>query len=162
LFLTGEELARYVEGGAVQPAGVDLSAAEIYEFESPGLLARSHRRLPGYRRVEPGDDGYWRLGPGAYRIVFRETVRVPEDCVGFCYPRSTLLRSGVLLACAVWDPGYVGRGSALLVVHNPHGFILQVGARVAQLVYAKLTRKPGRLYNGAYMYEGVKAPASPR
>ncbi len=154
MFLTGDEAAVFVEGGEPQPAGVDLSAAEIYSFAGAGFLGRGDRRLPPYERLEPRQ-GRWILEPGAYRLVFREVVRVPVDCVGFCYPRSTLLRSGVLLSCAVWDPGYVGRGSALLVVLNPHGFVLEVGARVAQLVYARLTRRPRRLYSGVYMYEGV-------
>ncbi len=143
-----------VDDVQIQPAGVDLRVAEVYRFLGAGFLGDSDRVLPRYVRVE-ARDGVWSLGPGAYRIVFREVVSVPKDCVGFCYPRSSLLRMGATVLCAVWDPGYYGRGSALLVVFNEHGLRLAVGARVAQLVYARVYPSPDRTYRGTYLGEGV-------
>ena len=156
-FLHGSEIAGRlvlpVGEGAVQPAGVDLRVSEVSVFMGPGGLAGG-KRLPPSRPLLPVR-GAWRLGPGAYKVRFVEEVRVPLDTVGLCFPRSTLLRSGVALHCAVWDPGYRGRGEALLMVYNRYGFELGVGERVAQLVFARLCGGPGEAYRGDYQGEGL-------
>ncbi|MCE4603004.1 MAG: deoxyuridine 5'-triphosphate nucleotidohydrolase [Desulfurococcales archaeon] len=156
MFLTGDDVAKIlgIDGVQVQPAGVDLRVGEVRRLESPGLLGEADRRIPEGARVEPVE-GWWSLGPGAYRIRFLDVVRVPPNVVGLCFPRSSLLRMGALVGCAVWDPGYVGRGEALLAVFNPMGIRLEQGARVAQLVYATLRREASRLYEGVYKGEGL-------
>jgi dUTP pyrophosphatase len=53
---------------------------------------------------------------------------------------------------AVWDAGYRGRSEALLTVWNPAGFDIQQGARIAQLVFLRLTRTTEG-YRGAYQGE---------
>ncbi len=158
MFLRGEDMAligavKPVTQEAVQPAGVDLSLAEIELLESEGVLGLEERRLPGGGKLEPRG-GWWSLAPGAYRVRFSEVVEVPRGYVGFCYPRSSLLRMGATVYCAVWDPGYRGRGQALMAVWNPHGLRIEWGARVAQLVLAEVSG-PVRPYRGAYMGEGL-------
>ncbi len=156
-FLPGYLVASWVEGyagEAVQPAGVDLSVDEVRRFDGPGLLGVSERKVPRGELVEPVN-GWWALGPGAYRVRFAEIVEIPVTGVGFCYPRSSLLRMGALLACAVWDPGYRGRGEALLYVLNPHGVRIEKRARIAQLVIARVHPPPREIYSGAYQGEGV-------
>jgi len=149
--LAGEEGAAL--RGQVQPAGVDLRVSAVYRFRGSGGLGVKERVLAPVEPVE-AVDGWWWLSPGAYKVVFADAVYVPSTTVGICFPRSSLLRSGVLLSCAVWDPGYYGRGEALLEVVNPHGFRLEVGARVAQLVYIHLL-VPARLYSGRYRGENM-------
>ncbi|MCD6084096.1 MAG: deoxyuridine 5'-triphosphate nucleotidohydrolase [Desulfurococcales archaeon] len=138
----------------VQPAGVDLTVCKVYAFTSPAYIGFKDRKLAGIREIEPVN-GIWRLGPGAYKVMFNEVVKVPNDVVGLCFPRSSLLRSGVIFTCTVWDPGYVGRGEGLLTVLNPQGLELEVSARVAQLVFIKLMEKPSRVYEGAYKGENI-------
>jgi len=119
----GHVARTYVAGSLdeqVQPAGVDLRLGEVFEFLNEGLLTQGSRRLPDVRPVRPAD-GLYRLQPGAYKIRFMDVVSVPPDAVGLCFPRSTLLRMGVSISCAVWDPGYSGRGESLMTVLNPHG-----------------------------------------
>ncbi|MET1101274.1 MAG: deoxyuridine 5'-triphosphate nucleotidohydrolase [Pyrodictiaceae archaeon] len=157
MFVPGHLLAKLVspiEEEQVQPAGVDLRIAEVRLLDSQGILGRSTRSIPAGRLVEP-EGGWWRLSPGAYRIRFLEAVRIPEDHVGFCLPRSSLIRMGALISCAVWDPGYHGRGEALLVVVNPQGVRIEVHARIAQLVLAKVEPKPIKTYKGVYQGEGL-------
>ncbi len=139
----------------VQPAGVDLRLDEVYEFLGPGTLTRQGKELPPVRPVRQSRPEVYELGSGAYRIRFLDVVSVPPDAVGMCFPRSTLLRMGVLLHCAVWDPGYRGRGEALMVVVNPHGARIERGARVAQLVLIRLESRPPKLYSGSYQGEGL-------
>jgi dUTP pyrophosphatase len=140
-----------VDAGQVQPAGVDLRVEEVHRFLGPGVLGAGERRLPDTEPLEPRS-GWWSLGPGAYKVVFMDGVSVPSTAVGLCFPRSSLLRSGVLLGCAVWDPGYRGRGEALLLVANEGGFRLERGARVAQLVYLSLGES-WEVYRGRFLGE---------
>ncbi len=140
-----------VEEAQVQPGGVDLRVGEVHVFRGPGFIGVEGRRVAPSEPLEPRG-GRWVLGPGVYKVVFLDAVHVPEGVVGFCFPRSSLLRSGVLMGCAVWDPGYRGRGEALLAVLNPGGFVLERGARVAQLVYVSL-RGFGGGYRGVYQGE---------
>ncbi|HDD25536.1 MAG TPA: deoxyuridine 5'-triphosphate nucleotidohydrolase, partial [Acidilobales archaeon] len=134
-------------GIQLQPAGFDLSASEIHRYVSRGFVGFRSKRLPKYEIIEP-KDGVWYLGQGVYRIVYNEVVSVPDDTIGFCLPRSTLLRCGATVYCAFWDPGYIGRGEGILHVLNPNGLELEVGARVAQLVFIKLIEKPSKTYSG--------------
>lgn len=144
--------------GQVQPAGVDLRVGEIHQFLDSGFVGVRERKLAESEPLEPRG-GRWLLEPGVYKVVFGDVVHVPSTAVGLCFPRSSLLRSGVYLGCAVWDPGYYGRGEALLHVLNPHGFVLEVGARVAQLVYIHLV-SGWSIYRGQYLGERVSASRS--
>ncbi len=157
--LPGEEavnfIAELVSRKQVQPAGVDLSLRRVFSIRSRLTLGREGRSLPMFEEVEPGEDGWWHLSRGVYKVMFNEVVSVPDDCVALCFPRSSLLRSGVLLACTIWDPGYVGRGEALLHVINPYGFSVEQGTPLAQLVFVKLLKKPSRVYEGVYKGENL-------
>lgn len=139
-------------GGQVQPAGVDLRVGEVHVFRESGYLGAEGRRIPASEPLEP-EGGAWLLSPGFYKVVFMDAVHIPENTVATCFPRSSLLRMGALLGCAVWDPGYRGRGEALLVVGNPHGIRIEVGARIAQLVFIRLYPQLGERYSGVYQGE---------
>ena len=164
MFLRGEDIAllgvtRPLSPEALQPAGVDLSVWEVEAIDGRGVLGVSERVVPQGKPLEP-TNGWWELGPGHYRVRFREVVSIPRGYVGLCFPRSSLLRMGAALYCAVWDPGYRGRGQALLQVLNPRGLRLERGARVAQLVVASVWG-PVRGYTGRYQGEGIEVHLGP-
>ncbi len=138
----------------IQPAGVDLTVRKVFAFTSPAYIGFKERKLAETVELKPIDN-IWHLEPGVYKVMFNEIVKVPDDVVGLCFPRSSLLRSGVIFTCTVWDPGYVGRGEGLLTVLNPQGLKLEVGARVAQLVFIKLAGKPSKVYEGVYKGENI-------
>jgi len=138
----------------IQPAGVDLTVRQVYNIKGKLTLGVRERILPRYTPI-PDNGGTWSLPSGVYKVMFNEVVEVPSDSVALCFPRSTLLRSGVILMCTIWDPGYVGRGEALLHVVNPNGFILEKNARVAQLVFIKLVKPPHKTYHGIYLGENL-------
>jgi dUTP pyrophosphatase len=62
-------------------------------------------------------------------------MKVPLDCMGHLYPRSSLVRMGCSLDAGLFDSGFVGRAQVLLTVKNPAGVKLYKNARVAQMVY---------------------------
>ncbi|MCX8175434.1 MAG: deoxyuridine 5'-triphosphate nucleotidohydrolase [Candidatus Micrarchaeota archaeon] len=138
----------------IQPAGVDLSLREVRVFEDAGEidLDNSRRRISRTRRLR-FKKGSLHLGKGCYKIVYNEYISVPLDCAAFGFPRSSLLRCGADVRCAVWDPGYHGRSESLLVVHNPAGITLHKDAKVAQLVFARLEQKADKGYEGRYKGE---------
>ncbi|MCS7099784.1 MAG: deoxyuridine 5'-triphosphate nucleotidohydrolase, partial [Sulfolobales archaeon] len=134
-------------------AGVKLTLCEVFELVGPGEVVLEGKSIPQYVRVEPSNEGVFELPAGTYVVRYCEYVKIPEDSVALAIPRSSLLRSGVALFTAVWDPGYEGRGYGLLSVLNKYGVKLGVRAQIAQLVYVKLTEKSALPYRGTYYME---------
>lgn len=139
----------------LQPNGIDLTVATVAQFQESGKVTRHNRdrRLPQVEAL-PFDNGDMvLLAPGPYLVRFNESVNLPDDCMAYARPRSSLLRSGVALHTAVWDAGYSGQGVSLLVVYNPAGFLLQQDARIAQLVFHRLEHSTSSGYSGQYQGE---------
>jgi dUTP pyrophosphatase len=137
-----------------QPCGIDITLKEAYHYRSAGKIDfdNKERRLSEVEAVPyQGDDVH--LVPGAYKVIFNEYVRIPKDAAAFCFPRSSLLRCGVSLECAVWDPGYEGRSEAMLVVRNEHGVTLKRNAKIGQMVFVRLQDAASSLYEGRYKGE---------
>ena len=163
--LSGEELRAALQArpplvedidvsSQLQPAGIDLRVARVHRLTSAGVLGTAAREPASREEVEPDDDGWWQLGPGAFVIGYREKVNLPNDVLALAQPRSSLLRSGVAIHSAIWDAGYSGRGEGLLAVMDPHGYRLQRGARVLQLVFYRLAVPAVAGYQGRYLGEG--------
>lgn len=144
-------------GDQVQPNGLDVTIAEIHRFGGPGRVAVNNRDrvLPETERIEWDEDGFALLAPGGYHIVYNEIVHLPLDVMALGRPRSSLGRCGATIHTAVWDAGYHGRSTSLLVVSNPHGFSVQRGARVMQLVFFTLAQPASEGYAGAYQGENI-------
>lgn len=142
------------------PQGFDLTAGEIHRYKDAGKLdfSNSEREIPETEKVEPvkkdEDDDYswWQLEPGAYKVVMNEKVDIPEHLTAFAYPRSSLLRMGCSIENAVWDAGYTGTGSFMLVVENEKGVEIKENARVNQLVFHSI-EETEEGYSGRY-HEG--------
>ncbi|MEM4738794.1 MAG: deoxyuridine 5'-triphosphate nucleotidohydrolase [Acidilobaceae archaeon] len=157
MVLPGHEAREYIDRvdlDSIQPAGIDLSICEVNIIEEPGHLGIKDRIIPKPKLLELRE-GLWHLPRGAYRIRYCEAVKVPEDTIGLCFPRSSLLRMGVDVKCAVWDPGYHGRGEGLLIVYNESGVTIEHKAKIAQIIFIKLKGKPHKLYEGVYQKEGL-------
>ena len=86
---------------------------------------------PRYATIAVRRHGWLELRPGPYQIVFNETVDLPNNLMALGRPRSSLCRIGATLGTAVWDAGYRGRSTALLIVENPAGMRIERAARVA-------------------------------
>ena len=167
--LNREEIASLVESrgplienyvdleSQLQPNGFDLSLLEVARFSEPGQLGASDadRRISSITPLNFDADGWLNLTLGPYLVTFNEVVNLPPDLMALGRPRSSLLRSGVALHTAVWDAGYRGRSQSLLTVHHPEGFRLQRDARLAQLVFFRLSNLPEQGYQGRYQGEGL-------
>ncbi len=153
--IQAQNLVKEMPGGSqVQPAGVDFTLREVQELADSGEIDydNSKRKISAGKKLE-FTDGKIHLKPGCYRIIYNEYVEIPIDCAAFGFPRSSVLRCGADVRCAVWDPGYHGRSESLLVVHNPHGIVLHEKAKVMQLVFVKLESAAEKGYDGQYKGE---------
>jgi len=150
-----ELVSDYLHDLQFQGAGVDLSLKEVRVFEGSGRIDfdNSKRKISESRKMEFGSDGSIHLKAGCYKILYNEYVRIPSDCIALAFPRSSLLRCGAFLQCAVWDPGYEGRSESLLVVANQQGITFERNARVVQLVFFRLESKTAKKYRGKYQGE---------
>lgn len=147
-------MEKLISDSQYQPAGIDITLREVHEFTSMGKIDfdNSERVISRADAMPFGNDEV-RLKEGAYKVIFNEYVKIPSDAAALCLPRSSLLRCGVSLECAVWDPGYEGRSEALLVVRNPHGVVLKRNAKIGQMVFIRLSEKAKELYSGRYKGE---------
>jgi deoxycytidine triphosphate deaminase len=151
MFESGRFVARHVDPlapEAVQPNGVDLTLEAVFTQAERGRIGRDGKTV-GERDPVASEDGTFRLDTGGYVVRYGETIRIPEDHVGFLYPRSSLLRNSCMLNTAVWDAGYEGRGEGLLQVHHP--IDIESGARIAQLTFARAEHDEE--YDGSYQGE---------
>lgn len=159
-----EEIRKRIEKGLIsdyidletqlQPNGFDCTLRSVKKLKSAGKIDfnNAERVIPEGEKLEFEDWIY--LGPGAYKVILNEVIRLSDDLIAIAKPRSSLLRCGVSVETAVWDAGYEGRSEVLLIVHNPHGIWLKKNARVLQLIFLKLCSKT-RSYSGVYRFENV-------
>ena len=96
-------------------------------------------------------DGHYELEPGAYFVELNEVATIPKDAIGILLPRSTLLRNGLDVRTALFDPGYSGQPKVMLVCHRPSR--VQRFARIGQLVIIKSDVVFSSQYNGQYQGE---------
>jgi dUTP pyrophosphatase len=138
----------------LQPGGFDLSMESVEEFLGRGAVdfSNKERVIAETKTVEPDEDGWIHLKKGVYKVIYNEVVKMPLNVAAIARTRSTLLRNGAEVGTAVWDPGYEGRSSSMLTVHNPHGLRLKKDARVAQLIFFE-TGDVEKGYSGVYQKE---------
>src|SRR5690606_27579081 len=74
----------------VQPNGIDLTLARVQRFAGPGRIATSNegRVLPELEPLEPDEEGWFHLTPGAWHITYNEIVALPDDLMALGRPRS--------------------------------------------------------------------------
>jgi len=158
LIKTQQLISGYIDiDKQLQPAGFDLSLKEVHTYWGAGAIDfdNRERKLAPTRQLKPDDNGWYILREGCYMIVYNEAVKMPLNVVALARSRSTILRNAAAIETAVWDPGYQGRSSSLLVVHNPNGIRVKQDARVAQLVFFS-TDDVEKGYSGVYQNENTK------
>ncbi len=140
----------------LQPNGVDLTLREVYVFKSPGRIDFTNKERVLAKTEKLEFDGEWLfLREGVYKAVFNEILNIPKDLCAIARPRSSLLRCGVTVETAVFDAGYRGRPTSLLIVFNPNGIYLRRNARIVQIMFIKLCNPVREGYKGAYLFEGI-------
>ena len=130
----------------LQQVGMDLTVKNISKFreEDVGVIDfdNSSRSIPSTDTVDFGV-----LEPGIYLLNLNEKVNLPDDIYATGLPRSSLLRCGVGILSAVWDPGYCGHGQVMLEVNIR--ICIKKNAKVFQLKFYRCqkTEKYSGIYN---------------
>ncbi len=171
MYRSGAYVADYVTSTTpdqIQPNGVDLTLAAVYEQNRPGRISRDDKTIGDRRTISQagqesmnpapagqagtsGQGGVYQLAPGGFIVQYGETITVPDGHIGFILPRSSLLRNSCMLNTAVWDAGYEGRGEGLLQVH--HEIEIEAEARIGQFVLAEANHET--TYTGSYQHENL-------
>jgi len=141
----------------IQPNGIELTLAQVSRFKDAGRVSVSNknRRPSDTETIQFDENGAIFCSPGCYLVTFNEITNIPGDVFAIARVRSTLLRSGATIETALWDSGYCGRSSALLLVHNPAGIWLEKNSRLIQLVFFGLGEEVKKTYSGRYQHENT-------
>jgi len=134
--------------------GVDLRIGEIYEMvDDKGFLHIKTRKTPNFKLIakyEKGKSRKVKLKPGkTYSATTVEKINTPEDLFGWFIPRSTLYKCGIIVQGIRTDPGYKGKFSFVLTNSSKKPFEIEIGARIANIVFHKIEGKTS-LYKGQW------------
>jgi len=157
--LSGDEIDLLVKkvivsdsGEQKQPAGYDVTVNNIHSFLQTrftlGIAKGENSMLEDLPLV---NGSFYDLEPGAYFVELNEITTIPPDAIGILLPRSTLLRNGLDVRTALFDPGYSGQPKVMLVCHRPAR--IQKFSRIGQLVILKSDREFPQKYSGRYQGE---------
>jgi deoxycytidine triphosphate deaminase len=156
--LSGEEISRLVkqvEGSQInpsdqiQPAGYDVTISRAYSYpKTPFVLGESS----ALQEISPDAEGYLSFDEGAHLIELNEITSIPKDAIGILLPRSTLLRNGLDIRSALFDPGYSGQPKVMLVCHRPAK--IKRFSRIGQLILFESDGEFAKQYAGKYQGEG--------
>jgi len=129
----------------VNPASLDLTlGAEIID------LATGNEHTIKTIEIAPGM---------AILATSVEYIKMPDDCAGVLYLKSSMARQGLDHALAGFiDPGFFGTLTFELHSHRP--IVMRAGQRIMQLVLYRLESAPERTYNGRY--QGQTGPTKAR
>ena len=139
------------EEAQIQPNGIDVRVknVELIGNTSFKLLISGTQhasRIQIDKHIVDGEETF-RVFPGrAFNFECYEWVTIPAGLVACIYMRSTLNRNGILVGCGLYDSGFSGPVS--FTVYPSSNGIIQVGVRVAQIVFYKSDGES--LYSGSY------------
>jgi len=180
MFYSGQQIADYLEkvedqnipDPHIQTHGVELGIEKVFRLNGPSYITNDTYQMPerGERQstvadIESAEDNesmnyiqeevvtsnHYQLNRGNYVVRYDKTIHVPDKVVGFVFPRSRLMRSGVQLDTAVWESGYTGKGEGGLYVHN-QAFIKE-DTRIGQIVMA--CSEVFEQYDGTHQGENI-------
>ncbi len=130
-------------------AGFDLRIEKLYRIRGSGELMLETRKTAEHELI--AEHGMIELEPlKAYMMETVEKVNMPDYLLAEIKPRSTLYRSGVLLRSGFVSPGYRGKLFFMLVNFSDSPFRIELGSRIAHIVFHRVEGKLVRKYEGQW------------
>lgn len=137
----GESIVSPFDESALQPASIDLRLSDqetVYDLQEYVLgqdmpEGKVSQRQYQIRKVKPGETVF---------ITLKETITIPDDCLGFVFARSSITRLGIVIPPVYMNPGYKGQMPLTITNASPVEISIMPDIRVAQLVCAKLSGSP--------------------
>jgi len=145
--------------------GIDIRVGEVYKIKGSGYLGVEIRKTPEVEKIASIHNGDKKviLNPGDFVLVKTiEKVNVPGEKIVIeegkepvylmldVYPRSTLQRCGIYFIGTKTDPGYHGELTFALANIGSSIFELELGARIANLVFKQVRGELHRAYEGQW------------
>jgi deoxycytidine triphosphate deaminase len=97
------------------------------------------------------DSTYYALHPDRYVIKYNEQIEIPNDHIGFVFPRSRVVRSNANVTTGVWDAGYKGEGEGGLVVNAP--LFVEESMPIAVMIMCRANTH--NVYDGSHNNENI-------
>ena len=142
--------------------GFDIRIGEVFSISGEGFLGVTDRKSPNESKIADikKDKGII-LFPKAYVLVKTiERFNIPAEKIEVngekmllmphVFPRSTLQRAGILLIATKTDPGYNGELTFALSNISRCRFKLELGARIANIVFYGAIGELSREYSGQW------------
>ena len=132
----------------------DMRLGALFDFVGEGFLDVDDKKTPETRIVGEYEEGASKrvvIKPGKY-YVFQtiESVNMPIGVSFQMIPRTTIFRSGILILGGLGDPGYKGKITGGMINLSDKDYTIELGARIAQLVFFNLDGHDGEEYLGNY------------
>jgi len=164
--LSGQEISEFIQkvysqansGEQKQPAGFDVTVNKILAYPRDRFILSIIKPENSKLEEVEARNNIFELETGAYFVELNEITTIPRDAIGILLPRSTLLRNGLDVRTALFDPGYSGQPKVMLVCHRPAN--IERFARIGQLVVLKSDRDFSSQYTGRYQGEGKGSKSS--
>ena len=132
--------------------GVDLSVLEIMPLNNTTThITKARALFDSHPETLPEIDksGFYVLKPGCYEVTLNEGIRLPKNCFGVTYSRSSLHRGGNHIFNGVFEPGYIARNMhCSLRVNNL--LKIEIGAYLCQIIIYQGTFKKDYNQQGQY------------
>lgn len=134
--------------GDIQPNAIDLRLGKVFRiFPNMFEIDNDTKKHRGSEEIQPDEDGWYVLEPGAYEVVMQNTIHIGEHEAGWVITRSTLNRNDVVLTSGLYDSGYEGMMAACMHVGTGAMRIKQ-GTRIGQ--YLSFDAEMLHKYDGDY------------
>lgn len=144
-----------------QPAGIDLTLGKAAKLDYNdgtvyGIL-KDAKILPQHIEMETQSmqvggmmkDVFVFEPLTSYVVTTDEQIKIDKYSGQFYLPRSSCLRGGVAIHTAFGDPGFNGHLSFLLINYTNKPFVIEKGARFAQLINMEVVMVENE-YQGDY------------
>jgi dCTP deaminase len=144
--LAGQPFVDPFDADAVKAASIDLRVSNVRyeysfsEYKIGDAIKADNISHSTYDQIwiEPGKSSY---------VGLLEEIHIPNDAIGFVFPRSSLTRLGISIFPVYMNPGYKGQMPITIANHGHTKICIVPGARVAQLLCARLSGPALRSYD---------------
>ena len=138
------------EKGQIQSASLDVTLGDTFKTPFTGYTISLDSKIE-YREVKP-TNGKVIMTPHSFLLgTTQEYIDLPDDLTAFVEGRSSIGRIGLFVQNAGWvDPGFKGQITLELYNASDNTIELEVGRRVAQLVFVKMSNACEFPYRGKY------------
>lgn len=140
-----------IERGQIQPASLDVTLGDSFKKPVTHSVVTMDETTE-YAEIIPTQGKYVFISPHSFVLATtQEYLSLPDDLTAFVEGRSSIGRLGLFVQNAGWiDPGFKGQITLELFNASDNTIQLEVGRRIAQLVFVKMSNPCERPYSGKY------------